>query len=557
MRLAIIGNYATQFLAKGLKKTLKNSFPDLEFYEAEYNTVDFELVNSNSNLFHFKPDFIIWHESTLGLRDLFYQTKIENRENFATEYVNRIANYLQTIQEKLPSTKVLFPNHNLLFCDNIFGNYYSKVEASWQFQVEKINYLLNNESLKNSSICILNSFPVNFDKPITDYTQVVNAELHYTPQYLEWLSNSISKVILSFQGKFKKCIVLDLDNTLWGGVIGDDGLDGIQIGVLGIGKAFSRFQKWLKELKNRGVILAVCSKNQDDIAKSPFLNHPEMVLELDDIAVFVANWESKADNISLIQKILNIGYDSMVFVDDNPAEREIVRTHLPEIHVPELPMDPSDYLQFMISENLFETTSFSENDSERTKQYQEEAKRVELSKSITNMDDYLDSLKMEAQIGSFRELDFERIAQLTQRSNQFNLRTIRYSTSDIENISIDEKCLTIAVGLKDKFGNYGLISIVIIRLKEEQSAEVDTWIMSCRVLKRTVENLLMNYIIEKLEQIGITKLHAQYVPTPKNGLVADLLKNLGMNHDGGNNYSICIKDYKLLKSHIKYGNNNQ
>lgn len=553
MKIAVIGNYATQFLSKGLSKILKKNFPDLKVYEAEFNTIDFEFLDTNSNLFQFKPDFIIWHESTFGLRDLFYQTSLENRTTFAVDYVNRIRNYLQEIQIQLPSSRVLFPNHSLQFCDNLFGSYYSKVESSWQFQIEKINYLLNTEFLKNNSISILNSLPPSFDTQITDNTQIVNAELHYTPQYLEWLSKSINKTILAFLGKFKKCVILDLDNTLWGGVIGDDGLDGIQIGALGIGKAFTRFQKWLKELKNRGVILAVCSKNQEDIAKSPFLNHSEMVLRIEDIAVFVANWESKADNINVIQKILNIGFDSMVFVDDNPAEREMVRTHIPEIYVPELPSDPSDYLQFLIAENLFETTSFSENDTERTKQYQEEAKRVQLSKSITNMGDYLDSLEMEAQIGPFNEANFERIAQLTQRSNQFNLRTIRYSRVDIENIHRNERCLTAAVELRDRFGNYGLISVVIVKLKENQSAEIDTWIMSCRVLKRTVENLLMNYIIEKLEQMGIVKLYGQYLPTSKNNLVADLLENLGMNNDGNNNYSLNIKEYKPLNSHIKYG----
>ncbi len=557
MKIAVIGNYATQFLVKELNKRLKRTFPDLILYEAEYNTADFEFLNSDSNFFLFAPEFIIWHESTLGLRDLFYQTKVESRKNFADEYVSRIASYLQIIQSKLPSTKILFPNHSLLYCDNIFGSYYSKVETSWQFQIEKINYLLNNESLKNDSIYLLNSLPVNFDFPVTDYTQVVNAELHFTPQYLEWLSNSINKVILSSHGKFKKCIVLDLDNTLWGGVIGDDGLDGIQIGALGIGKAFSRFQKWLKELKNRGIILAVCSKNQDDIAKSPFLYHSEMVLRLEDIAVFVANWESKADNINLIQKILNIGFDSMVFIDDNPAEREIVKTHIPDIYVPDIPTDPSDYLNFLIAENLFETTSFSENDSERTKQYQEEAKRTELSRSITNMADYLDSLEMEARIGPFKEVDYERIAQLTQRSNQFNLRTIRYSVSDIENISKNKEYLTASVELKDKFGSYGLISIVIIRLKENQTAEIDTWIMSCRVLKRTVENFLMNYIVKMLEQIGIIKLSGEYIPTLKNKLVADLLDNLGMRSEGDNLFSINLEDYKLLNSHINYGNYNK
>jgi len=375
-------------------------------------------------------------------------------------------------------------------------------------------------------------------------------ELHFTPDYLNWLSNSIVEIIHVFQGKFKKCVILDLDNTLWGGIIGDDGLENIQIGTLGIGKAFTRFQKWLKELKNRGIILAVCSKNEENIAKMPFLQHPEMVLKLEDIAVFVANWNSKADNINQIQQILNIGFDSMVFLDDNPAERDIVRTHLPSVCVPELPVDPSNYLPFLIAENLFETVSYSDNDLERTKQYQEEAKRVELSKSITNMDDYLESLEMTAKIGPFMELDVERIAQLTQRSNQFNLKTIRYTNVEIESIMKNPNFLTVSVEVADKFGNYGLIGVVIIETLGS-TANIDTWIMSCRVLKRTVEHTVMNYVVESLLKLNIQILNGQFIPTEKNKLVLNLLRDLGMSETKTHDYALNLNEFKKLKSFIK------
>jgi FkbH-like protein len=403
---------------------------------------------------------------------------------------------------------------------------------------------------EKSQLYLINSQPPLPIEPVTDYSMVVNAELHFTPDYLNWLSKSIVELIHVFQGNFKKCVILDLDNTLWGGIIGDDGIENIQIGNLGIGKAFTRFQKWLKELKNRGVILAVCSKNEDCIAKSPFLNHPEMILKLDDIAVFVANWHSKADNINQIQQILNIGFDSMVFIDDNPAEREIVRTHLPLVCVPELPEDPSNYLPFLISENLFETVSYSGNDLERTKQYQEEAKRVESSKSITNMDDFLNSLEMTSKIGPFKNLDVERIAQLTQRSNQFNLRTIRYTSVEIENIMANSNFLTVSVEVADKFGNYGLIGIVIIEIMGAK-AIIDTWIMSCRVLRRTVEHTIMNYVVEHLLNINVQTLNGQYIPTEKNKLVLNLLKDLGMSETKTHDYTLHLNEFQKLKSFIK------
>jgi FkbH-like protein len=550
MKLALLGNYATQFLSKPLSKKLNTENTSFQLYHAEFNTIDLEFIDTDSGLFQFEPDFIVWHESTLSLRDLFYQTKIENRANFANNYIERVGNHLDSVKNALPKCKVIFPNHSLIFNDNVFGSFSSKVTISWKYQIDKINFLFNELAIDKGNFYLIESQPNQPIDVVTDYSMVVNAELHFTPDYLNWLSKSIVEIIHVFQGKFKKCVILDLDNTLWGGIIGDDGLENIQIGSLGIGKAFTRFQKWLKELKNRGIILAVCTKNEDSIAKSPFLNHPEMVLKLEDIAIFVANWNSKADNINQIQQILNIGFDSMVFIDDNPAEREIVRTHLPLVCVPELPVDPSNYLPFLISENLFEIVNYSDNDLERTKQYQEEAKRVELSKSITNMDDYLVSLDMSAKIGQFKDIDIERIVQLTQRSNQFNLCTIRYTNVEILSIMVNPNFLTVSVEVADKFGNYGLIGLVIIEIIGTK-AIIDTWIMSCRVLKRTVEHTVMNYVVESLLKLNIQTLNGQYIPTEKNMLVLNLLRDLGMSETESNQYALNLNEFKKLKSFIK------
>ena len=526
MKIAILGNYATQFLYKPLLKRLKAEFQEVEVYHAEFNTIDFELIDNQSNLYQFQPDFIVWHESTLALRDNFYQTNLADRQLFADHYMGRLQQYLQNLATHLPNAKVLFPNHALNFNDNVFGNYGNKVLGSWDFQVKKINYLLNELALQQANFYPSESCPTKVEEVITHYPMVVNAELHFTPNYLNWLSGELVKQMLAFTGKFKKCVILDLDNTLWGGIIGDDGLENIHIGSLGIGKAFTRFQKWLKELKNRGIILAVCSKNEENIAKMPFLQHPEMVLKLDDIAVFVANWESKADNIHRIQQILNIGFDSMVFLDDNPAEREMVKSHLPAVCVPDLPEDPAEYLPFLIEQNLFETASYSGNDQERTKQYQAEAMRVELSKSITNMADYLASLEMKSHIRAFEPVDVERIAQLTQRSNQFNLRTVRYTSAEIERMINNPEYFTLAVDLKDKFGDYGLISAVIVKLNGDE-AFIDTWIMSCRVLKRGVEQMVMDSLKEGLKRLNIKTLRGEYLPTEKNKLVEHLLPEMG------------------------------
>jgi len=240
----------------------------------------------------------------------------------------------------------------------------------------------------------------------------------------------------------------------------------------------------------------------------------------------------------------------MVFTDDNPAERETGRRHLSDVCVPEMPEDPACSLPFLVAGNYFETTSHPSNDAERTRQYQEEFRRQELSRSVTDMDEFLRSLAMRATLTSFQEEDVERIAQLTQRSNQFNLRTVRYTAADIRRMLGDPLCHTFSVQLSDAFGNYGLISTVVVRQQGDR-AEIDTWIMSCRVLKRTVEALLMNELVGRLRVAGIRELQGQYLPTAKNMLVERLLPSLGMEPDGENRYRLDLSRYNTLKTHIE------
>jgi FkbH-like protein len=257
-----------------------------------------------------------------------------------------------------------------------------------------------------------------------------------------------------------------------------------------------------------------------------------MVLKLVDIAVFVANWENKADNIRHIQQILNIGFDSMVFLDDNPFERNIVRENIPAITVPELPEDPADYLEYLYSLNLFETVSYSGEDSKRTKQYQEEAQRSLVQTSFTNEDDFLKSLDMISVVEPFTKFNTPRVAQLSQRSNQFNLRTIRYSESDIERMASDPAIFPFTFTLTDKFGDNGLIAVIILKKENEVTLFIDTWFMSCRVLKRGMEDFTLNTLVNFAKGKGFRYLKGEYIPTEKNGMVKDHYKNLGFQLDG-------------------------
>jgi FkbH-like protein len=345
---------------------------------------------------------------------------------------------------------------------------------------------------------------------------------------LPYVASRVMDIVCAIKGQFKKCLILDLDNTVWGGVIGDDGLEGIQLGHgLGIGKAFTEFQMWVKKLKQRGIIICVASKNNEDTAKEPFVKHPDMVLKLDDIAVFQANWETKVDNIRSIQQILNIGFDSMVFLDDNPFERNIVRENIPAITVPELPEDPAEYLEYLYSLNLFETASYSNLDKDRTKQYQVEAQRVSLSKTFTNEADFLKSLNMISVVSGFTKFNTPRVAQLSQRSNQFNLRTVRYTDADIEALANDSSVIDLSFTLEDKSGDNGLIAVVIMKPLDKVTLFVDTWFMSCRVLKRGMENFTLNTMVEKAKAAGYKIIIGEYLPTPKNKMVEEHYSGLG------------------------------
>ena len=383
----------------------------------------------------------------------------------------------------------------------------------------------------------------------------VSTEMVLSIDALPYVASRVMDIICAIKGQFKKCLILDLDNTVWGGVIGDDGLEGIQLGHgLGIGKAFTEFQMWVKKLKQRGVIICVASKNNEETAKEPFEKHPDMVLKLEDIAVFQANWETKVDNIRTIQRILNIGFDSMVFLDDNPFERNIVRENIPGITVPELPQDPGEYLEYLYSLNLFETASYSQADKDRTKQYQVEAQRVSLQKTFSNEADFLKSLDMTSVVSGFNKFNTPRVAQLSQRSNQFNLRTVRYTEADIEALGQDPDVIDLSFTLEDKFGDNGLIAVIIMKKQDEETLFIDTWFMSCRVLKRGMEDFTLNTMVEAAREKGYKRIVGEYLPTPKNKMVENHYPSLGFQKLEGTptaQYVLDVEQYQPRENYIK------
>ena len=487
-------------------------------------------------------------------------TAMEDRHSFAQATIDHIQQWLSVLQTKM-RTKIIFCNY-MEEDDRVFGQYANKVESSFIFQLRKLNYLLQELAVQTNNlyICDLSTIQNTIGREKFWLPAIyTNTEMVVSIDALPYFAHAVVKIIAAFQGFFKKCIILDLDNTTWGGVIGDDGIENIQIGQLGIGKAFTEFQYWVKKLQQRGIIVAVCSKNTESVAKEPFEKHPDMVLRLSDIAVFVANWENKADNIRKIQQILNIGFDSMVFVDDNPFERTIVRENIPQICVPELPEDPALYLDYLYGLNLFETVSYSGEDAKRTEQYQKEAERVIFQESFTNEDDFLKSLDMISDTKPFDDFSIPRIAQLSQRSNQFNLRTVRYTEEDVKQIAQSNEYLTLSFTLEDKFGDNGLICAVILEKCDDGTGRkystptlfIDTWFMSCRVLKRGMEAYTLNSIVELAKVNGYNQIVGEYIPTPKNEIVRDHYKNLGFEAtDNENIWKLDVEKYKMKEIYI-------
>ena len=551
IKVSLVGDTATQFLAISIRGEGALRGYNVDMFEADYNQVEQQVMDPTSDLYEHNAKYNIFFQSTHKLLEKYSLLPASEWGNLAEE---RLA-FVRTICETVPG-KIIYYNYPEIG-DAVFGSYENKVPSSFIYQVRMINLGLMElaQEFPNLFICDLSEIQAKYGRDFFfDSSVYVSTEMILSIDALPIIASRTLDIICAIEGKFKKCLILDLDNTVWGGVVGDDGWENIQVGHgLGIGKAFTEFQQWIKKLKNRGIIVCVCSKNDEDKAKEPFEKNPEMILKLDDIAVFVANWDNKADNIRTIQSILNIGFDSIVFLDDNPFERNMVRENVPGVTVPELPEDPGDYVEYLYSLNLFETASYSSADKDRTKQYQVEAKRVSSAKAFTNEADFLKSLNMVSEVKGFDKFNTPRVAQLSQRSNQFNLRTIRYTDADIEALANDSEVIDLSFTLEDKFGDNGLIAVIIMKPQDKETLFVDTWFMSCRVLKRGMENFTLNTMVEKAKVAGYKRIVGEYLPTVKNGMVKEHYPNLGFTKIDGSKtdqYELLVDSYQKRECYI-------
>ncbi len=524
-RIALLSDAASQQFGPVLRALFHENGVNVELYEGAFDGIELEALNPESSLYRFKPDVIVLALSTQALRGKYFN---DSRGDFADENLKRIQDLWKSLRNRT-SAQILQFNYVMPY-ERVFGNFDVQASQTLYASVGRLNLALAKAAAEMSSVNIVDVEMISsevgratwFDDRLWNMTKAFcNLE------YLPLVCQAVVDLVSTLMGRIRKCVVLDLDNTLWGGVIGDLGHLGVDIGAHGDGEPFFHFQSYLLELKRRGIILAVCSKNEMENAVRPFEDNPGMVLRRSDIAVFVANWDNKADNIRTIRERLNIGLDSMVFLDDNPFERNLVRELLPEVIVPEMPEDAADYVRYVSSLRLFETTSFSAEDAQRADQYKNEADRLELRAAITDVSEYLRSLEMRIRVSRFDAENLVRIAQLTQRSNQFNLTTERLNEDQCRVLMEDVNGWTpLYASLSDRFGDHGLISVVVLQHKRE-SLRISHWLMSCRVLSRGVEEFLLAKVVDIARELGFGRIGAEYIPSAKNGMVRDFYARMG------------------------------
>jgi FkbH-like protein len=393
-----------------------------------------------------------------------------------------------------------------------------------------------------------------------DATRMLQAKQEIAPQAAPLFGELLTRIVAAQRGASKKCLVMDLDNTLWGGVLGDDGVQGLVLGPgSGVGEAYLGVQQYARLLKERGIMLAVCSKNDPQLAEEAFSSHPEMLLKRSDIAVFVANWDDKARNLVSVAERLNIGLDSLVFLDDNPAERARVREALTEVAVPELPDDVTGYVRCLADAGYFEAVAFTADDRQRAASYAQNAERDALRASVQSIDQYLQGLAMELSAQPFAAVDLPRVTQLINKTNQFNPTTHRYSPDEIARHLATPGALSLQFRLADRFGDNGLVSALLLLpvRGERHCLEIDTWVMSCRVFGRQLEHEAMNVAVESARHAGVQTLVASYVPTPRNAVVSELYAQLGFERvacashsQEGTRWLLDLRHYQPFVTHI-------
>lgn len=531
MKIALLSSFTVDFFKDTIHSKLKREGIDSEFYIAPFGQFRVEIINHNSNLYNFTPDIIILFLNPGDIFENIFENplkyKLEEKETLVENIIDEILSMIEVLRKRLSSSIVMINNY--FSCRNVLGTLDTNSDYSLSEAINSSN-LYQYKKLKNlNGVYIFDLQKVVFENGLNnliDERLWYLAKCPFSKNGVNNISSEIVSCIKGAKGITKKCLILDLDNTLWGGIIGEDGIEGIQLSNDNIGKAFYDFQIGLKILNKMGFILTICSKNNLKDALEAIEKHPYMILRKEDFALMKINWEDKAGNIKKIASELNIGLDSLVFFDDNPFERELVNKLLPEVCVVDMPNDPSYYASKLFELDLFNKVSLSEEDKIRTDIYHSQVKRSELQKSYKTVEEFLYSLNMRLIIKEADDFTIPRISQLTQKTNQFNMTTKRYTESEIKTFAQSNDSTVYSVELIDKFGSSGIVGVAII-LEASEEYKIDTFLLSCRVLGRTVENAFIAYIYKTaFENPIINTLTGFYIPSKKNHIANDFYERM-------------------------------
>jgi len=531
VKIAILSSSTIQGIEKILSVECYNLGIIPEIFIGGYKQYYQEVLDKTSSLYEFKPDLIIISIDTHTLLGdayfSYFQLAEEEKKRLFKNGINEVTSLVDNIKKNLNS-KVIFHNFEVPIYSPL-GIIDNKQELGFIEFVKKINSELEKRFKLDNQIFIFDyeTFCSKWGKNnITDYKMYYLGDIKINLKYLPKLCGEYISYIKPLMSMTKKCIVLDLDNTLWGGIIGEDGLAGIRLGPNPEGKPFVEFQKYILSLFNRGIILAINSKNNLEDALDVIKNHPYMILREENFASIKINWNDKVSNIKEIAKELSIGLDSLVFFDDDKLNREMVKLALPEVEVVDLPEDPSLYLKVLMELNDFNSFYFSEEDKKKGVMYVDQRRRSELSEVGTDITEYLKALDMSVVIERATPFNIPRISQLTQKTNQFNMTTRRYLEENIKQFSDNNNYFVFSVKVEDKFGDNGLTGIAIIE-KKERKWIIDSFLLSCRVIGRRIEETILAYILEEAEKEKVDVLIGEFIPTKKNDPAKDFYRKNG------------------------------
>jgi FkbH-like protein len=560
IKIAILGGSTTDLIKNNLSKQFTANNFKVDFYESGYNQFYFEGIKPTKKLKNFNPDYIYIHTSTFNIDEFpSVGANKQTTEKLIKKNLNKYKSIWSSIKKTFDcyiiQNNFEFPVFNSLGnldSSKIFGkiNYINKLNA------KLFEYAQGNKNLIIQDINYMSS-QMGLEKWNND-TFFFNYKYVLSHEAIEALTKNIFKIIESIYGNSKKCLILDFDNTIWGGVVGEVGWKNLEIGNSSpLGEVYLRFQNYIKELMNRGIIIAGCTKNNYDVAMSAFKNKYN-ILKKENFSVIKANWENKAKNIIEISKELNINLNSMVFIDDSKFERELVKKQLPMIEIPDIGNDPEKYIYHLDRGKYFENINLSNEDLARTKYYKRNLNRENEKIKFKSYDQYLTTLKSQSNLMSFSIDNFDRIVQLTNKTNQFNLTTKRMTLKEIKAISKNPKFITITADLSDKFGENGIVTILVGKIKNDV-ININQWLMSCRVFNRKLEFAVFDHLVKFCRKKGIKKILGSYVKTTKNSIVENFFKTLMFKqitkNNNGSKWSYNIpKKYTNINKIIKIKN---